>query len=235
MVILVMNFDYKTLEKFDKIYVLVSGGFDSTYLYDKIKKLYPLTCIPVNCYNPYEKGETLDIISNDPKFIEVRPYYKLNYGDVLKEAFMKLPEARKKKKMGVYDKKIFPCCYWIKHKDFKKDPRFKEPNTVVISGIKAGDGMQRGLWLAKLRKEKRWYHRHKEGQLYCYPFRDFTKRDFPDIVNRRLLKKYPNLAHSGCYLCPILILYNLRKGNEKRYDASIKYAKKLGVLDYKAF
>jgi len=228
-----MNFDYRSLENFDKIYVLVSGGFDSTYLYDRIKKLYPEKCIPVNCYNPFESSDTLKMISNDPQFLQVRPYSKINYGLVLKNAFLKLPEARQLKKIGAYTKTIFPCCYYIKHKDFKKDKRFKEPNTVVVSGIKRGDGTQRRIWLTQMKNRKKWYHRHKTGELYCYPFRDHTKRELSDNIKKRLRKKYPNLTHSGCYLCPILVLFNI-KSEGKRYKASIKYAKKLGVLDYKA-
>ena len=229
-----MNFDYKTLDQFDKIYVLVSGGFDSTYLWDKISTLYPNKSIPVNCYNPFETSKTLDKISEDPKFLQVRPYAKINYGDVLRNSFLKLPEAKKLKEEGIYHKKIFPCCYYIKHKDFKKDPRFIEDNTVVVSGIKHGDGMQRFFWLTKLRNEGTFYHKHKEGQLYCYPFRDYMKRELPGRTKNKLLKKYPNLTHSGCYLCPVLVLYNI-KSEGKRYKASIKYAKKLGVLPYKAF
>ena len=229
-----MKFDYRSLAKFDKIYVLVSGGIDSTYLYDKIKRLYPDTCVPVNCYNPYETSETLDIISNDPKFVQIRPNYKLNYGRILKESFLMLPEARNLKEIGAYHKKIFPCCQWIKHKAFKDDPRFQEPNTVVVSGIKHGDGMQRFFWLTKLRNEGKWYHRHKTGELYCYPFRDYMKRELSNNIKNRLKKKYPNLTHSGCYICPVLVLYDI-KSEKKRYRASIKFAKKLGVLPYKAF
>ena len=228
------KFNYNRLRIFDKIYVLVSGGFDSTYLYDKIKGVYPDKCIPVNCYNPYETSETLKQIQGDPKFVSVRPYYKLNYGEVLKDSFLKLPEAYKLKEIGAYHKKIFPCCNHIKHKAFKKDPRFKEPFTVVVSGIKHGDGRQRFFWLTKLRKEGTFYHRHKTGELYCYPFRDYMKRELSTKTIKRLRKKYPNLAHSGCYICPVLVLYGI-KSEGKRYKASIKYAKKLGVLPYKAF
>ena len=224
-----MKFDYNQLGKFDKIYVLVSGGFDSTYLYDKIKTLHPTKTIPVNCYNPYENSDTLKTIGSDPKFIQVRPYAKVNYGDILRKSFEKLPEAYRLKQIGAYHKKIFPCCYYIKHKAFLNDPQFKEPNTVVISGIKRGDGQQRFFWLYKLWKENRFFHEHKGGQLYCYPFRDYNVRELPNIVVRRLRKKYPTLDHSGCSLCPVLVLFNIKE--EKRFKASYNYAHKLGVLE----
>ena len=34
----ITTFNFKELNKFEKIYVLVSGGFDSIYLYEIIKK-----------------------------------------------------------------------------------------------------------------------------------------------------------------------------------------------------
>ncbi len=168
------------LEQFDKIYVLVSGGFDSTYLYEKLKKFYKDKIYPVNCFNPYEQSKTLKRISKDPNFILVKPNKQYNYGQILKESFLKLPKAysllvirseyRKmikrlykngkieesiyKKEMDkqYYSKSIFPCCYHIKHKSFFNNDLFKKPNTVVISGNKRGDSIQRRIWLTQLSK-----------------------------------------------------------------------------------
>ena len=214
---------------FDKIFVLVSGGIDSTYLYELFKKEHGNKVYPVNCFNPYETSHALTQISKDPNYIQIIPGEKYNYGEILKESFLKLPEARQLKIEKKYHKKIFPCCYHIKHKSFLHDPQFKEPNTVVISGIKRGDGQQRFFWLYKLWKEKRFFHEHKGGQLYCYPFRDYNVRELPNIVVRRLRKKYPTLDHSGCSLCPVLVLFNIKE--EKRFKASYNYAHKLGVLE----
>lgn len=226
----IIKFDFKSLEIFDKIYVLVSGGFDSTYLYEIIKKLYPEKTYPTNCYNPYEYNKTLKKIEgNDENFLKIEPK---NYKDIIKESFLKLPEAYKLKEKKKYHKKIFPCCYILKHKNFKKDKRFKEANTVVISGIKWGDGKQRRLWLSQLHNRDQFYHRHQTGELYCYPYRDYSYYELPDDIKNELWKKYPYLEHSGCSLCPVLVLFNLI-GEGKRYERSLQYAKQLGVFPYK--
>jgi hypothetical protein len=226
------------LKNFDKIFVLVSGGIDSTYLYEKLKKGYGNKVYPVNCFNPYETSPTLSKISEDSNFIQIKPKEKYNYGEIIKEAFLKLPEARELKKQGKYSKKIFPCCYYIKHKAFLNDKQFQEDNTVVISGIKRGDGTQRRIWLTQLSQGREpcnqsegkptFFHKHKGGQLYYYPFRDYKWRELPDICIRRLRKKYPNLQHSGCQICPVLVLFNLTDEKE-RYIKSIEYANKLGL------
>jgi 3'-phosphoadenosine 5'-phosphosulfate sulfotransferase (PAPS reductase)/FAD synthetase len=214
-----MKFNYKKkLKQFKKIFVLVSGGIDSTYLYDKIKEIFPKKTYPVNCFNPYEQSETLDKIAKDPNYIQITPGKDINYKKLLKKAFLNLPKAYELKRRGRYAKKVFGCCYYIKHKAFLKDPLFQEDKTVVISGIKAGDGTQRALWLSDLREGKRdlgtgeknnyyylkegkakptFFHKHKSGQLYCYPFRDYTKRELPNKIIKRLREKYPNLDIRG--------------------------------------
>ena len=232
-----MEFDLLELEKFDKIYVLVSGGFDSTYLYEVIKLGFPNKTYPVNCFNPYEYNKTLKQIEiKDNNFIRVNPK---NYKDVIKNSFLQIPKAIKLKKQKKYHKKIFPCCRVLKHKDFMKDKRFKEKNTVVISGIKRGDGNQRNFWLRQLSEGREprnqsngkptFYHKHKTGQLYCYPFRDHSKKELSDEIKNRLYKKYPYIKHSGCVLCPVLVVFNLISEGE-RYHKSLQYARNLNVI-----
>jgi hypothetical protein len=245
----------KDLNDFEKIYVLVSGGIDSTYLYEKIKEFYGEKVFPVNCYNPYEQSKTLTKIqNNDPNFIEIRPDENYDYGKILKKAFLQLPKARRQKRNGKYNKKLFGCCRVIKHKAFLSNDLFKQENSVVVSGIKHGDGSQRAGFLSQLRNGSKYigtsktpnnyyylmkgkakptyYHKHKTGQLYFYPFRDYFHRELPDIVIHRLRKKYPNLSHSGCQICPVLVLFNLKEEKE-RYIRSRRYASKLGVLEDK--
>ena len=139
---------------FEKIFVLVSGGIDSTYLYEHFKKLYKEKVYPVNCFNPYEQSETLNQISKDKNFIQVLPELKKsNYQNILKNAFLRIPFAVNRiKEFGRYDKKTaFKCCYLIKHRAFIKNVIFKQPNSIVISGIKAGDGKQRRIFLSQMR------------------------------------------------------------------------------------
>jgi hypothetical protein len=54
-----IHFDIELLKDFEKIYVLVSGGHDSTLLAEWISHHYPETTYFVNCYNPYETSPTL--------------------------------------------------------------------------------------------------------------------------------------------------------------------------------
>jgi len=236
----ITTFDFKELNKFKEIYVLVSGGFDSVYLYEIIKNLFPKKTFPLNCYNPYEWNKTLkQIEENDENFIKIKPG---NYKDVIKNSFLKLPQAYELKREKKYHKKIFPCCRVLKHKEFFKDDRFKENNTVIISGIKRGDSHQRGIWLTQLSQGKEpcnqsngeptFYHKHKGGQLYCYPFRDYMVRELLDNIKNKLWKKYPYLEHSGCSLCPVLVLFKI-VSEGKRYERSVQYARNLNVFHYR--
>jgi len=147
----ITNFKLSKLEKFKKIYVLVSGGFDSTYLLEIINRTFPEKTIPVNCYNPLEKSKTLtEIEKRFDKLIYIKSDEKYDLKKIMIHAFKQIPAAIKLKNEGRYHKKIFGCCRIIKHAMFKKDPRFIEPDTVVISGIKSGDGSQRNAFLSQL-------------------------------------------------------------------------------------
>lgn len=233
----ITTFDFTELNKFDKVFCLVSGGFDSTYLYEMRKQhVQPEKLFPVNCWNPFEQSPTLSILKKEPRYIQVQPDKLVNHAAILKRAFLALPKAKALKRHGRYHKKVFVCCQYFKHKAFMKDPLFKEPNTVVISGIKGGDySMQRQKWLGKMRHggiqnqtqvEVGFYHRHETGQLYCYPLRDFMHPEFSKETIAELRVKYPDIKHSGCALCPILVLSNLKEEG-KRYIDSVIYANKL--------
>ncbi len=233
-----VHLKFDCLKRFKKIFVLISGGIDSTYLYEIIKKWHGNRVYPVNCYNPYENSDTLKQIKNlDPNFIQIFPSKNLNYKKILREAFLNLPKALELKKQGKYHKKIFGCCYYIKHKAFLSHPMFKEEGTVVVSGIKRGDGKQRRIFLSQLRngtfktlpeKKPTFFLKHRTGQLYFYPFRDYNFKELPKITMNRLRKKYPNLKHSGCKICPVLLLFN-EKSDMSRYEKSKKYAQNLGL------
>jgi predicted phosphoadenosine phosphosulfate sulfurtransferase len=227
------------LNDFDKIYVFVSGGIDSTYLYEKLRKFYKDKVYPVNCFNPFEKNNTLDLIKkNDKNFIEIKPKrLKLKYKDYIINSFNKIPYAiYRLKKFNQYDKKSnFNCCYYIKHKSLDCSKYLAKDNVVFINGIKSGDGKQRRIFLSQIRKgtfkyqnESSFFLRHKRtNMLYCYPFRDYTYRELPNICLKQLRKKYPKLNHSGCFFCPVLVMFDLKES--ERYNSSVILAKKLNV------
>lgn len=232
----------KHLSQYDKIYVFVSGGIDSTYLYIKLKKFYNDKVIPVNCFNPFESNKTLNRIKQlDPLFISLKSkQLKLPYKQYIINAFIRIPFAINRLIIkGQYDKKTnFKCCYYIKHKALMEAKKLTNDNVVFISGIKAGDGKQRALFLSQLRKgsyksldkkEPTFFLKHKKtNMIYAYPFRDFTQKEFPSIVLRHLRKIFPEINHSGCYFCPVLVMFGLND-DAKRYNASIILAKKLNV------
>ena len=209
-----------------------------------IHDAYPTKSIPVNCWNPYEQSKTLTQLKLNPSFLEIRPASELDYKQILLESFQKIPEALQLRKDHKYHKKIFPCCQYIKHQAFFKDPLFQNPDTVVISGIKYGDGQQRRLWLQSLKTGKTttkgtkilnaptFFHIHKEGQTYCYPFRDYHKRDLPEAIINHLKIKYPMLDHSGCKICPVLVVFQDRI-KDLRTKASIGYWNKLSHIKQK--
>lgn len=236
-----INFNIDLLKSFKKIFVLISGGFDSTLLAEWIYYHYPKTTYFVNCFNPYENSDVLEYYKRQINFIEVKPNKKdnLNYGKILKESFMKIPKANELRIDKKYHKKIFPCCYHIKHKHFYKYVLFKENNTVIISGIKRGDGSQRRIWLLQMSRgtnprnqsegKPTFFHKHKTNILYCYPFRDHLTRELNEEIKELLYDKFPTLEHSGCQICPVLVVFNIKREG-KRYEKSMDYAKKLGLI-----
>jgi hypothetical protein len=252
-----VNFNSEIIEQFERIYVLVSGGIDSTLLYDYFKFLFPKKTIPLNCFNPFEANDTLKEISKDTEYIEIKPLEKINYGKILQESFLKLNEASKLRDENKYNKKVFPCCYYIKHKEFLKQDYLKNENYCIISGIRHGEGRQRGIFLSQMRnnpfkideihpyeleykKESKeifyscdntyigkFIHVHKTGLTYVYPLRDSLKKNLPKNILKTLKDKYVNLDHSGCSICPIILLFDLQEDAKKIFKTSIKYLKKL--------
>ncbi|MHA1233316.1 MAG: hypothetical protein ACTSPQ_22055 [Candidatus Helarchaeota archaeon] len=249
------GFDVSLLREYDKIFVLVSGGIDSTILYEAIKNEFPEKTYPTNCFNPYENSKSLEIIKKDNKFIQIKPSKEFDYKQILIDAFKQLPKAFEAYKNKKYYKKLFGCCYYIKHKAFLNNKIFKENNSVVVSGIKWNDGKQRRVFLSQLAKGKpiigtsktinnyefiksgimdldrqipTFFLKHRTGQLYCYPYRDFRLKEIPKEIIDYMRKKYPDLNHSGCTLCPVLVLNNIQSEGH-RYINSVKFARKLGL------
>lgn len=240
------GFPWDALDQYEKIVVLVSGGIDSTLLWMIARELYPDRVMGYNCWNPLERSETLKQILQDPRASTHRPATAVQYGDVIRESFLRIPDARQARVEKRYHKKIFPCCAAIKHDFFKRDPLFQDPGVVVLSGIKAGDGQRRAGWLLEMRvgtlashpnsaptrttiiPPDSWFHRHLWGALYAYPFRDVFNRDFPDPVVNHMRQEFPSLAHSGCSVCPVLVVFDIYDEGE-RYWRSRNFARKLGV------
>ena len=226
-----INFDITIVKDYEIIYVLVSGGFDSTLLYEYFKSVYPDKVVPVNCFNPYELSNTLDDIKKDPKYLEVKPSSSIDYKSILHDSFMRLNQAAKLRRDKKYHKKVFPCCKYIKHKAFFNSKLFKNPKSCVISGIRSGEGSQRRAWLSIIRNQNKWIHQHVGGQIYVYPFRDYLKHSLPEYIKDELRKTYPNVRSSGCAVCPVITLFSDRifriDGIDKRTVDSVLYLRRM--------
>jgi 3'-phosphoadenosine 5'-phosphosulfate sulfotransferase (PAPS reductase)/FAD synthetase len=223
-----INFDVKKLKKYRKIFVLVSGGIDSTLLAHYIYSHFPNKVFFINCFNPYEQSITLKYFSSKANYMQLSPDSEINYSDILEKAFLNLNKAFGLVQNGKYSKKVFGCCYYIKHKAFLHNKMFRDFKSVVVSGIKAGDGKQRRSFLSGLRKRDTFIHRHckqRHNINYIYPFRDYFKSDLPSYVLNKLQKFYPKLEHSACKICPVVILFKLIKSSN--YAASKAYYDKL--------
>lgn len=180
--------ELEKLSKMEQIFCLVSGGVDSTLLAIFLYTLFKEKVIFVNNFNPYENSPTLNYFKSLPNCEVTKSKEKQDYLKVLRNSFLKLPEAKLLRKKKIYGKWIFECCYHIKHKFFNSLEKFKRPNTCVVSGIKAGDGRNRRIFLSQMRAGKRtgipsFFLLHKNTNiLYVYPYRDFTKKDFNKTI-----------------------------------------------------
>lgn len=221
--------EIRRLNKFDKVYLLVSGGRDSTYTALKLKEvefwikrpiillfqdtgLNIAPCRKIIEALPRKTGWELETIPNTLKSKSMK---------LVVESMGAMEKAEKQLKEGKYSKKVFKCCYHLKKKPFnewlKKEDR---TNQVFINSIKLGDSWQRRRWLLDLieEQEKFWFNRQK-GTWYYYPLRDTVTKDVDSFLAKE--KDFWNTPHSGCSVCPILVLFDLEKEGE-RYLRSVK-------------
>jgi len=221
--------EIRKLNKFDKIYLLVSGGRDSTFTFLNLWELRnwikrPVILLHTNTGNRMKEAEqTLALYPEQMKIdenskkswkrvdLEARKYLPKKPMQIIIDSLKKLDEAKTLLEEGKYSKKVFPCCYWLKKKPFEKWLQLDDhSNDVFILSIKPGDSNQRGFFLNKLRKEKThfWFNRRHRTWRY-YPLRDCKQ----ETVNSFLAinKLFWNTEHSGCRICPIIALFDLDK------------------------
>lgn len=239
--------EFRRLNKFNRIYVLVSGGKDSTYTVLRLKELSswikrPVILLHTNTGNRLKSAKiTLDSLdqviaqqfSGMSRLFQwsslvleasaILPQKSMFY---IKQSLLRIPEAERLFIKGKYSKKVFPCCYYLKHKPFEIWLRNEDhSNDVFISSIRPGESNQRQLFLAKLRHLKThfWFHRRTKVWYY-YPLRD---TGFREVYNYLLQdQKFWTTKRSGCRICPILALFNL-KSEGKRYINTLKVLKKI--------
>lgn len=173
-------------------------------------------------------------------YIYLKRTSKKKVSEIMQDAFLNIQKGidLRKDKKKTYYKKIFDCCRILKHQAAINNPLLKLPNSVIVSGQKRADSQQRFYFLSQIAngkifigtsktinnynlidKQIKWdklnklyptfYHKHKTGLLKVYPFRDTKDRDLPEkIVNE--IRKICKINHSGCRICPVLVLFEDR-------------------------
>lgn len=240
--------EFRRLNKFKRIYILASGGRDSTYAILKLMEFQYWITKPVTILFTDTGNETTSALITLEKLyqavtahnLELPPSKKWSHLCLatkailpkkpvfyIKKAFMKIPKAKQilLETPDRYSKKIFPCCYYLKHRvfdlwirenGFQSDPY----KGVFASCIRPGESLYRRRWLKTLRDKKLhfWFIRRSKVWYY-YPLRDIMVRDVNELFLQS--KKFLDTKHSGCQICPILVLFNI-KSEGKRYSRSLR-------------
>ena len=215
--------DEFNLYGFKEVYFSCSGGWDSTYmllnLYDLIDAPKKFILFNNTTLNKKECKETLYKLSEITglKVIELKP--TCNVRKILKESFLRLNEAKKLLKENRYHKKVFRCCYYLKEKPLIEFCKKLGKDAVVLTGIKKSDSRQRRIFLFKITKDYTYFNFSKRyGVYFGYPLRDTKEKQVESFISKLPYKVY----HSGCQVCPILLLFNLTKEGD-RYAFSRNY------------
>ncbi|MFX0132079.1 MAG: hypothetical protein ACFFDN_00405 [Candidatus Hodarchaeota archaeon] len=242
-----MKLDPKFIEeirRFEKIYCLISGGYHSTtsalllkdYGFKNVILIHNKTHLESkSCKNTMKK--VIEITGY--KYIETQ--LDLNgetIWDIIKRSFQKIPEARRKldewnrekkkfKNMGQL-KSIFECCDKLKKKPAKKFYNsINKEKSIVITSLAPYEGTNRRLRMVTLRKKQTYIDCIKSfGNVWHgYPFRD----EFHEAKFREYLfsKGFSEIQHTGCVICPILILFNHYDSHD--YYNSLKAMARAGL------
>jgi 3'-phosphoadenosine 5'-phosphosulfate sulfotransferase (PAPS reductase)/FAD synthetase len=215
------------LNKFKRIYILTSGGKDSTYTILNLLTQQFLIHRPIVLLHTDTSVEsattkrTLTLIQQNFCPLEKVSFEVLKAADYLdhepqfyvrQSAENEMDEAIRRLENGTYHKNVFSCCYWLKKKAFelwiKEEDHTKD---CFVMAIKKGDSEDRCRFLASLNRKNTFYHwniRHKA--MYFYPLRDIRQKR----VNNFLLqdKIFWDTQRSGCIGgCPVLKLFLKRK------------------------
>ena len=157
--------------------------------------------------------------------------------DIIKESIAKIPEVMEDIKNGYYDRTKFKCCYYLKKKPSHIMYRsIDKGNSVVISGIAPYESSNRGIWLSELRNKNTFirYHKKHGGVFHMYPFRDrYYVKDFKEYLDDH---GWSDVKHSGCIVCPILVCFDIYKGeNNERYRRTAALVKKITPMELQTF
>lgn len=126
-------------------------------------------------------------------------------------------------------KTLFPCCSIL-----KKHPMdhfinsLKDKEVILLLGIKGGDiALHRRYRMAQLERAGTYYRRHKKnGLLYYYPLRDCQQTDIEHSLGRF---GFGDIQSSGCSMCPIFCVADWKKKDVETWRRSVAMAQRLKV------
>lgn len=221
------------IKPFETIFCLVSGGWHSTTAALLLFKHKFKNVILVHNKTWLEMKSSLKTMQKlqqitGYEYIEIEPDLgEKTIWDVMKESFQKIPEVREDIQNKKYDRNKFSCCKVLKKGPSAKYFR-KLENCIVVDSQCPYESNRRSFYLAELRKKEIYFRYLKSrGFWKIYPFRDIlSKKQFIPFIN--FTKSYiPDIKHSGCIICPILICFNMYK--EERYYNSLKAMSRAGL------
>ena len=218
------------IKGFETIYCLISGGYHSTtsalllhdYGFRNIVLVHNKTFLEMK-----SSIRTMQKIQNITKYpyIEIIPDLKGDsVWDIMRKSLQKIPEVREDIKNKKYDRSKFECCRKLKKSPGYKFFRTKE-NSIVIDSQCPYESNQRNYRLREIRNDNTYLREMKKGYVKAYPFRDFySEKPFLPYLRR---KGFSKIKHSGCIICPILIVFKMYK--EERYYNTLKAMARAGL------
>ena len=225
--------DYAQFPKDKRAVFLVSGGVDSTAM---VLEAYKLGIKGIMMCNDVltmpSARETLKKLTSYTGYELFMVEYEgsRSVSEILEQSFRMLPQVSKLAQKGRYDKNSFPCCHLLKRDAMNHALQSlgNPEKDVLILGLHSGEGSKhRRIRLSQLRREHTFLTRRSNGFFYYYPLRDCSTADVSAILAEY---GFEGTQHSGCNLCPILLLYpGMARHNALRFLASVRYARKLGI------
>jgi 3'-phosphoadenosine 5'-phosphosulfate sulfotransferase (PAPS reductase)/FAD synthetase len=233
---------FETLDFSKKIFVLVSGGRDSTamtlaladYVY-QYQSDYEINLLFGDTHLNRKVGrDTVARLAEETDFpLIVAKYQGENRViDVLRGSFEMIPKAIERHKFhntGAKSyKTLFPCCDLLKKrpmKDFLKT--LEKDSTIQLLGIKAGDNaIHRRYRLRQLRDADTFYRKQRNGFLYYYPLRDCQEADIEKVLQEF---GFQDTQSSGCSVCPIFCVADWDSKDPETARRSKLMAQRFGI------
>lgn len=231
------------IKQFETIYCLASGGYHSTasalllkdHRFENVILLHNKTYLESR-----SSKETMKKLQKLTRYsyIETEPDLKgETVWEIMKRSFQKIPEVMEDIKNKKYNRKKFECCTKLKKDSgdiFLKNVRTEKMlirdnhisfDFVVIDSSCPYESNRRSYYAMDLRNRNIYLRFLKKRKFWkAYPFRDvFSEKDFLPYLKS---KGFHKIKHSGCVICPILIVFKIY--NERYYN-SLKAMARAGM------